>query len=183
MRHFFKEILLSLKIKFLEFKLKRIKKLELKKNIIESMPSLNQPILGTNIVPNGTVININNDKSILNTDLISDKLNNEEKKRLRQTTKTFMWTLVVASLIWISWSYVLATISLILLQNPEPLSELSREVCTVILGSVIGYMCKSFIETFAQKTSEMLERHWHENNQNNYISTELNSQNNDFMEE
>jgi hypothetical protein len=29
----------------------------------------------------------------------------------------------------------------------------------------------------------MLERHWHENNQNNYISTELNSQNNDFMEE
>jgi hypothetical protein len=179
MRRFFKAIFLRIKLIFFKFKLKRIKQLNMK-----PMENVKPHVMGaTSIVPSGTVINVDGGKSVLDVDLISDKLSHDEKKKLRQTTKTFMWTLVVASLIWISWSYVLATISLILLQNPEPLSELSKEVCTVILGSVIGYMCKSFVETFAQKTSEMLERHWHENNQNNYISTELNSQNNDFMEE
>ena len=52
--------------------------------------------------------------------------------------------------------------------NAEPLSDLSKEVCTVILGTIVGYMCKSFVETFAQKTSEMIERRWN-NTRNNYI--------------
>ena len=162
---FFKKMFTKIKLMFLKFKLKRMKQLNIKHT-----EDLKPHVMGvTSIVPNGTVINIDGGKSVLDVDLVSDKLNNDEKKKLRQTTKTFMWTLVIASIIWISWSYVLATISLIFIQNPEPLSELSREVCTVVLGSTIGYMCKSFVETFAQKTSEMLERHWNNNDQNSYI--------------
>lgn len=173
---FLKKIWIGIKFKFLSLKLKKIKQLN-----IESVEKSKIPTMGaSSIMTNATVINVDGGKSVLDVDLVSDKLNIEEKKNLRQTTKTFMWTLVIASLIWISWSYVLATISLVLLQNPEPLSELSREVCTVILGSTIGYMCKSFVETFAQKTSEMLERHWEQNINNNYYN---NTENNEYLEE
>ena len=178
MKRFFKKIFLRIKLNFLKFKLKRIKQLNMK-----PMENVKSSVMGaTSIVPGGTVINVDGGKSVLDVDLISDKLNNDEKKKLRQTTKTFMWTLVVASLVWISWSYVLATISLILLQNPEPLSELSKEVCTVVLGSIIGYMCKSFVETFAQKTSELVEKHW-EHNVDNYINMNNNTENIECMEE
>ena len=173
---FLKKIWTRIKLGFLKLKLKKIKQLN-----IGSVEKSNIPTMGaSSIIPNATVINVDGGKSVLDVNLVSDKLNIEEKKNLRQTTKTFMWTLVIASLIWISWSYVLATISLVLLQNPEPLSELSREVCTVILGSTIGYMCKSFVETFAQKTSEMLERHWEQNTNNNYYN---NTENNEYLEE
>lgn len=179
MRRFFKAIFLRIKLILLKFKLKRIKQLNMK-----PMENVKPPVMGaTSIVPSGTVINVDGGKSVLDVDLISDKLNHEEKKKLRQTTKTFMWTLVIASLVWISWSYVLATISLILLQNPEPLSELSKEVCTVVLGSIIGYMCKSFVETFAQKTSELVEKHWEHNINNNYVNMNNDTENIEYTEE
>ena len=127
-----------------------------------------QPMGASFINPNATVINVGGETSVLDVDLISDKLTNNEKKKLRQTTKLLIWTLVVCAIVWITWSYVLSTISLVMYGNAEPLSDLSKEVCTVILGTIVGYMCKSFVETFAQKTSEMIERRWN-NTRNNYI--------------
>lgn len=110
-------------------------------------------------------IDLRKETNPLDVDLISDNLNEKEKKTLRQTTKLLIWTLVISAIIWITWSYILSTISLLMYANAEPLSDLSSVVCNVILGTSIGYMCKSFVETFAQKTSEMIERHWNNNNE------------------
>lgn len=119
-------------------------------------------------------IDLRKETNPLDADLISDNLNEKEKKTLRQTTKQFMWTLVLFAIIWITWSYILSTISLMMYGNAEPLSDLSREVCSVVLGTVLGYMAKSFVETFAQKTSEMIERHWNKNNDVKSVETDSN---------
>ena len=112
-------------------------------------------------------IDSRNKTDVLDVDLISDELSEKEKKSLRQTTKLVIWTLLIFAIIWISWSYVLSTIALVSFGNAEPLSDLSQEVCRVIIGTTLGYMAKSFVETFAQKTSEMIERHWNKETKNN----------------
>jgi len=118
-------------------------------------------------------IDLRKETNVLDVDLISDELNEKEKKSLRQTTKLVIWTLLIFAIIWISWSYVLSTIALMNFGNAEPLSELSQEVCRVIIGTTLGYMAKSFVETFAQKTSEMIERRWNSDYSNKTNSSDV----------
>ena len=60
----------------------------------------------------------------------------------RTYTKTWVSRLLWFSCIWISLSYVLAFL------GKEQIAEsLSETVATVIIATMLGYLCKSFFET------------------------------------
>lgn len=65
-------------------------------------------------------------------------------------TKIIMTVLVSLASIWITWSYVLASIALSVYDNADALSTLSEEVCRTILGVVIGYCVKSLAENISK---------------------------------
>ena len=78
---------------------------------------------------------------------------------MKTFTKTIIITYTVTSIVWITWSYMLATYAMIILSNIEPMSSLSEKVCDVIIGYIIVYCLKAFFETFAEKGMELIERH------------------------
>ena len=81
------------------------------------------------------------------------------KKRKAQTfkqyTKSFVTTITVCAIVWITWSYVLATIQFFTSGMTQTLESLSTNVCTVIIGTALGYMIKSFVETYCEKKNEL----------------------------
>lgn len=81
------------------------------------------------------------------------------KKRKTQTfkqyTKSFVTTITICAIVWITWSYVLATIQFFTSGMTQTLESLSTNVCTVIIGTALGYMIKSFIETYCEKKNEL----------------------------
>ncbi len=54
--------------------------------------------------------------------------------------------MLICAIIWVTWSYVLATLSLILYGNGEPLSDLSQQVCIAIIATILAYCGKSYWE-------------------------------------
>lgn len=96
-----------------------------------------------------TVLDLDNETNVLDVDLIDDNISDEDKKTVRQYTKSLVTALSIMACIWISMSYLLSTVALVMYGNAEPLSSLSEKVCEVIIGVVIAYACKSFFESFA----------------------------------
>ena len=80
------------------------------------------------------------------------------KNKFIQFTKSFIKWLNVCAVIWISWSYVLATIQLLKTGIADTLESLSNNVCTIILGTSLGYMIKSFVETYFERKSNLAEQ-------------------------
>ena len=105
-------------------------------------------------------VDMRKETSVLDVDLVDDNTSKVNKKKVRQYTKKLITALTVFACIWISWSYILASIALCLYGNPEPLSTLSEKVCEVIIGAVIAYCLKAFFESFAEKGMEIIEEHW-----------------------
>lgn len=103
----------------------------------------------------GGVTVIDTGKDVHEVDLVDDSLSKTEKKKLRQYTKILVTTLTIAGIVWITWSYVLATIALMKYQNFSSLESISTKVCETILGIVIVYGFKSFLETFSEKKNEI----------------------------
>ena len=64
--------------------------------------------------------------------------------------KVLMTVLVVLAGIWISWSYCLATMALLIFGNADPLETLSERVCVTILGAVIAYSVASTTENISK---------------------------------
>lgn len=118
-----------------------------------------QPMKSSFINPNATVINVGGETSVLDVDLIDKNISEKARKKVRQFTKTIIITYTITSIIWITWSYLLATYAMIVLLNVEPMSSLSEKVCDVISGYIIVYCLKAFFETFAEKGMELIERH------------------------
>lgn len=131
--------------------------------------SASRPKINTGVA----VIDLEKDTSVLDVDLLDDNASEKDKKTVRQYTKMLITALTVFACIWISWSYVLSTVALVLYGNAEPMSTLSEKVCEVILGAVIAYCLKAFFETFAQKGMELLEQRFINNDQLN-IENDLN---------
>ena len=77
--------------------------------------------------------------------------------KLKQYTKRFVTFITIFAVIWISWSYALATLQFFFTGSTELLEGLSSQVCAVILGTSTGYMIKSFIETYSEKKHELEE--------------------------
>ena len=76
----------------------------------------------------------------------------------KQYTKCFVTTITICAIVWITWSYILATIQLFNTGMTETLESLSTNVCTVILGTALGYMIKSFVETYCERKSNLAEQ-------------------------
>ena len=53
---------------------------------------------------------------------------------LRSVTRFLFVTTQVCAIIWVSWSYVIATYSTIVLAQPFPVEELSRQAIITLLG-------------------------------------------------
>ena len=79
----------------------------------------------------------------------------KDKKKLRQFTKVLVTVLTAMSCLWITYSYVLATIALFTYQNTEVLESLSSQVVISIIGVTASYCLKSFFETWAEKKNEL----------------------------
>lgn len=122
-------------------------------------------------------IDARKETNVLDVDLLDDNASKSDKKKVRQYTKKLITALTIFACIWISWSYILASIALCLYGNPEPLSTLSEKVCEVIIGTVIAYCLKAFFESFAEKGMEIIDGHW--NNHNNRSESVEKTTNND----
>ena len=104
-------------------------------------------------------IDFRKETNVLDVDLIDKNISEKARKKVRQFTKTIIITYTITSIVWITWSYLLATYAMIVLLNVEPMSSLSEKVCDVISGYIIVYCLKAFFETFAEKGMELIERH------------------------
>ena len=114
-----------------------------------------QPMKSSFINPNATVINVGGETSVLDVDLVDDNVNDKDKKKVRQYTKSLVTALTIMACVWISSSYILATIALIMYGNAEPLSSLSEKVCEVIIGVVIAYAFKSYLESYSSAKHDL----------------------------
>lgn len=68
-------------------------------------------------------------------------------------TKKWVSRLLWFGIIWVSWSYILASF------GKESIAEsLSQTVAEVIIATMIGYLGKSFFETYSEKKNELKEK-------------------------
>lgn len=72
-------------------------------------------------------------------------------KRFSVMTFTKVWTgrLLWCGIVWITWSYVLATMG-----KADIAESLSSQVVQVVIGVTLGYMVKAFLDTYAEKRQE-----------------------------
>lgn len=109
------------------------------------------PMHSTVIVDNRKDFN----SDLLDTELLDINAEEKDKKKVRQYTKKLITTITLMSCTWISCSYVMAFYALVKFQDTQTLSELSRQVLVCILSTSIGYMLKSYFETFSQAKHEL----------------------------
>lgn len=105
-----------------------------------------------------TIIIDNKDQfqsDILNSDLVDKDISDNDKQKVRQYTKKLITGLSVMACIWISYSYILATIALIQYRDTSTLEELSKQVCVTIIGIVISYCLKSYFESWSKGKHEI----------------------------
>ena len=143
-------------------------------DFIKSIFKHKQVPMGTTIIPNATIIQTDNETNPLDVDLLKGNVKNT--KKLRQYTKSLVTVLTTFACIWITLSYGLSAYALIKYQISQPLSDLSQQVCITILGVVISYCLKAFIETYCEKKNE-IELNNNNNNNNNQI---INGSNDDY---
>lgn len=114
-----------------------------------------KPVGATRVVPNAAVIHIDDKTDVLDVDLVDDDASKKDKKKVRQYTKSLVTALTIMACIWISTSYILATVALVMYGNAEPLSSLSEKVCEVIIGVVIAYAFKSYLESYSSAKHDL----------------------------
>lgn len=119
------------------FKIFRIKRKQRKLNKNNSQP------MGL------SYIDARQETNVLDVDLVDDNASEKDKKKIRQYTKILVTSLTIMACLWISTSYILAAVALVLYGNAEPLSSLSEKVCEVIIGTVIAYSLKSLLESYS----------------------------------
>lgn len=82
----------------------------------------------------------------------------DAKTKHRQYTKTFVTTITVFAIIWISISYAMGIYALFAYATTDLLSELSQQICITLLGMSLGYFCKAYLETYAEQKNKLAER-------------------------
>ena len=100
-------------------------------------------------------IDARQETNVLDVDLIDDNASEKDKKKVRQYTKCLVTALTIMACVWISMSYVLSTVALVMYGNAEPLSSLSEKVCEVIVGVVIAYSLKAYLESYSSAKHDL----------------------------
>ena len=72
-------------------------------------------------------------------------------------TKFLIAIITSCAILWITWSYVLATYAA-LNGDYKIVESLSQTVCTVVISAVLGYLLKAFFETFCDKHNELVKQ-------------------------
>ena len=107
--------------------------------------------------PMGSTVLI--DKKDFQSDMLSSELltnvSDENKKKVRQYSKVLMTIVVIMASCWITFSYYLAWYALKTYQNTETLESLSKQVCLTLLGTALGYFCKSYFESWSESKHEL----------------------------
>ena len=80
-----------------------------------------------------------------------NKKTNDEK--IMSFSKKWVQIILSFSMLWITLSYVLA-----FLDKSAIAENLSAQVVKIIVPTVLGYLCKSFFETFCEKHNELKEK-------------------------
>ena len=73
-------------------------------------------------------------------------------------TKKLIILVLGISIVWVTWSYILATISLIRDHNSNTISEVSTEVVRVLIAAILGYLCKAYFETKQEEIIRLKEK-------------------------
>lgn len=74
-------------------------------------------------------------------------------KYIQTFTKRWVNRLLWFGVMWITWSYVLASFD-----KASIAETLSETVAQVVIATTIGYLLKSFFETYSQKKNELREK-------------------------
>lgn len=74
-------------------------------------------------------------------------------KQIQSFTKKWVSRILWFGCIWITWSYVLAS-----LDKMSIAETLSETVARVVIATVLGYLCKAFFETYSEKRNELKEK-------------------------
>ena len=74
-------------------------------------------------------------------------------KSIKTFTKVWVGRLLWFGCLWITWSYILATLG-----KTDIAEALSQTVAKVIIATTLGYLLKAFFETFCQKHNELKEK-------------------------
>ena len=70
----------------------------------------------------------------------------ERRNIIRSITRFLFATTQVFAIVWVSWSYVIATYSTVVLEQPFPAEELSAEAVRTILGVGILKVVENIFE-------------------------------------
>lgn len=85
-------------------------------------------------------------------------MNKLNDKYIKTFTKTWVSRLLWFGVIWITWSYVLATLG-----KTDIAESLSQTVAQVVIATLLGYLCKAFFETFSEKHNILKEKELNHN--------------------
>jgi len=90
------------------------------------------------------------------------KQTNNDTKKKKDTYLTFTKRLIILvlnlSIIWATWSYVLATIALIKYGDSNAVTDVSTEVIRCLIAAILGYLCKAYFETKQEERTRLAEK-------------------------
>lgn len=73
-------------------------------------------------------------------------------------TKRLIILVLWLSVIWVTWSYVLATIALVKYGDANAVTDVSTEVVRVLIAAILGYLCKAYFETKQEELIRLKEK-------------------------
>lgn len=88
-------------------------------------------------------------------DLLDDDASKSDKKKVRQYTKIAVTFILIMASVWITWSYMLSTYSVVVLGTTKVLQDLSKDVCNSIIAVMLGYFLKAYFESHAKANHEL----------------------------
>ena len=82
-----------------------------------------------------------------------------QDKTILTFTKKWVNRLLWFGVIWITWSYILASFGKVSIAE-----SLSQTVAEVIIATMLGYLAKAFFETYSEKKNELKEKEMKQDN-------------------
>jgi hypothetical protein len=86
----------------------------------------------------------------------------KHKTKLNQNPLTFTKRLVILilwlSIVWVTWSYILATIAVIKYGESSVVESLSERIVEALIATILGYLCKAYFETKNEEKNRIQEK-------------------------
>lgn len=86
------------------------------------------------------------------------KTSGKKKDTYLTFTKRLIILILWLSVIWVTWSYILATIALIKYNDSNAITDVSTEVIRCLIATILGYLCKAYFETKQEEKIRLAEK-------------------------